>query len=520
MNEFEKKGIEKFFRSKLKSSNQNNDWASPPDFIFEKAIDQVNAEEKEKNRKFILWLSLFGFVLLLSTIILTQSKQLNDVKKSLNKLEEELITSQSLHKSDHIATTQATNDSVNPSIENKSTNTGASIIENNLSSNASVQTQNTNQSIQNNSSSLLLSQSQTFNQSNSQTFSLQTTEPANEKANVGANSAYQFSPPSAHNTEQTSTGLFENPVNAQTSIMESQSLLLIHLMPISPLSHEGFNIEYSNLLTVPQFADNSENDLEDKRGFSIAIASGLNASTLLMDNMNDLNGKSLTDYDKYYSGIQSELSLHYHLTSRFSTGVHASYFKINNRSTFEESSSIDFANMKFVNGQMEYSMPMDIFTPIGSHKMDSEFIFDENLTTSNLIKNQSDIYQTINSLGIGVSARYSFIQKSKFNSFLGASFTHHLSNKTNSEFNTTITMEEKVMKKFKTIPDEITDNRKTFNSFSAKIGIEYKIAPKTKISFQSSFGRSLNSLRQTNIETDPQTHLQYVNTAIGISLSL
>jgi len=520
MSEFENTGIEKFFRSKLKRSRQNDEWASPPDFIFEKAIDQVNKEKKRKKRALFFWISLFGFVIILSAIIISQSKQLNDVKKSLDKLEGELFTNyakkQNLNQ--EINTVTVTKASVN---KNPQSIAAQDLIDTPNHNTPTVSSSNTE------SSRLQKQESQSTlnNHSSSNNGQQAFINPDNVNQTDSNNPNYYqkinlVNPVSEHLVKKenlSNKGFTPTDISNSLANLDRLSLQFISL---KPLAHAALTIDYSKLSMNPQFADIVNNELNFKKGFSIAMNTGLNSATLLMDNMSSLNGISLTEYNKYYTGFQSEAALLYQISSRFSAGVHVNYSKINNQSTFEESSNLDFSNMQFINGKMEYSMPMDIFTPIGSHKLNSELIFDENLNSNNLITSQSDIFQSINSYGIGISARYSIIQKSRFSSFIGASFSHHLYNKTNSKFNTTIAMEDKVMKNFKTIPDEMYDDQKTYNSISAQVGLQYAISPKTKLLFQSSFGKSLNSLRQTNTQTAPNTYLQFINTGIGISYSL
>lgn len=535
MNEFENKGIEKFFRSKLKPTNQNTDWASPPDFIFEKAIDQVNKEEKDRKRSFAFWISLFGFIVILSTIIITQSRQLNDVQKSLDKLEEELITSQlnhhasndngnnilidnnNDHSNDNYNNNQKSGYNSIDQLNNKQAGKlNASVLENRLSQSSSVE--NTLLTEKKNTVSIVNTNQSLSNQTN-QNFVFQKNDLANNKNSSETNDQFQYNPAIQFTTTQNNSNLLSELSNA-TSLIDDTGRIAFQFNSISPTKRSLFNIEFSSLIAHPQFADRPDSQFDNQNRFSIAVTTGLNTATFLMENMNNLDGKSLTDYNKYYSGFQSEISFLYNVTGRFSAGVHANYFKINNQSTFDESSNLDLANMKLVNGKMEYSMPMEIITPIGSHKMNSELIFDENLNTSNLIRNQSDISQSFNSIGIGVSARYFILQKSKFSSYIGANFSHHVINKMNSEFNTTISMQDKVMKKFKTIPGEMNNNQKSYNSISAELGLQYAISPKVNVLFQSSFGKSINSLIESNIQTDPKTFLQYIDTGIGISYSL
>jgi len=517
MNEFENKGIEKFFKSKLNTSNQNTDWASPPDFIFEKAIDRVNEQEKERKRKLFIWIGFFSFVAMFSVIIISQGMQISNVKKSLDKLEGGLMANTieqpvyTKNREDHPKPLEAKNTAETEEIHTEKASqisslqlspekTKQSFTSKNLSQ------FNSNQHLKNN-----LNQ-ETVDQNN---FILSDHNKTGSQENLIKKNQIFSSP----GIKQHSSLIAHS--DSSREIFETQLIRnKYHVTNINSIKQLAFELRYSKLSVNPKFEVFKEDNSNFNSAYTLSLTTGINSASLSMNNMSSLHNQELTNYDKYYLGSQSELALLYQITNRFSTGLQLNYSKINNKSTFTENSKLDLANMTFENGKMNYAMPMDIFTPLGSHKMNSDIILDENLNPSNLITNVSEINQSFNSIGIGLTARYSIIQNTKFSSFIGASFSHHIFNNPESELNTTLSMKDEVMKNFASNPKKMYNDKKSYHTIQAQIGLEYKITDRTNLLFQTSVGKSTNSLRETFNQIDTKTFIQYINSGIGISYSL
>lgn len=256
------------------------------------------------------------------------------------------------------------------------------------------------------------------------------------------------------------------------------------------------------------------------RGLVLIANSGINLSSFYMNNILDQADQNLVNYDKSCSGYYFESGLHYQLNSKWSGGLTLQYNKINNNSQYNESSPVDQNNMSLVNNQMEYDMPMKIITPLGTHIMNSKILFNENEMLSNIISTSSDISQHLITYGIGLSARYSAFRSSRLHTYIGLNLSHHFLNQVNSDFQTKIMMDGEIKKEINLSPKNMTKVYQDYNSLSAQLGIEYSLSQRFNVTFNSSLGRSLNSLAITEIETDPKTYLQYINAGLGVTYNL
>lgn len=523
MNEFENRGIEKFFKSKLRTAEKGEEWSSPPDFIFEKAIDQVNQKQKDRKRFLFIWFFVTGIIIVLSAVIYTQFKQLDDVKRSLYTLEDKIVANNDKPLANQATTYAETQiqeanlseaevrkTEIEADSENVATTQIKSVLQNQFTPRISPSTINAKPSTINTENQIQLSTSQESY-----------TDLPNPRHDVSGfvNHTSGSGIYTPINQQPINLQNAQTPSNQAIPAKQPQSKNTISIAMLERLQFSRLTIDSKMPSIHPAFAISNTKNTTFQKSFSLGILAGPNLSKFEMTNVMDMPDMDLTKYDDYYWGKQAQVTLSYSLLPRFNLGVQAAYFQINNQSFFTQDMNADENDIEMVNGKRQVNMPMEIITPIGSHKMSSAIILENNLISNNLIRSESDIVQSINSYSLGLTGTYDFIQKTKFNAFVGLGINHHFRNKLNSDFNTKLMMADKLMKEFSTTPETMSYEKRSFNAVNAQLGIHYTASPRIKISFQQSYGKSLNSLREKNQPTDPETFLHFMNSGIGLTYS-
>ncbi|MDH3247175.1 MAG: hypothetical protein OEM26_21310, partial [Saprospiraceae bacterium] len=88
MNEGWNDSLFKFFRSKLNDSvNFAEEWTTPPDDIFDKAIQEVGLLRQKRRRKLLIpWILALGLIIMMSGSYLVYT-QLIQTKQKVDRLE-------------------------------------------------------------------------------------------------------------------------------------------------------------------------------------------------------------------------------------------------------------------------------------------------------------------------------------------------------------------------------------------------------------------------------------------------
>lgn len=538
MNEFEKRGIEKFFKSKLKNiDSQSDDWSTPPDFVFTNAIDSIEQTKKSKRKRLLIAFLLFTSLAILSTIIITQNRQINDVQESLKEMEDKLIANR-IHKNSQNQAASELNVNSNPvntieSTDEDKTKQGQSSsfsASSSTSSTPSTQAVGTNELV--NKDSNKNTGNRATNSEKENLINVFTKHKTTAHQHSQKDNSLNSSGSSDHNSSFTlgNSIIIDSNANAQQPLNEMSSTsqidgintsnqLLLSFPELYQLELQSLNIISEKTSKHPVLAAFTPQSTSTK-GFALTLNSGINLASFYMKNVTDPAYQNLVDYDKSCAGYFVETGLHYQFNDRWSAGLTLQYNKINNNSQYTQSSPVDQNNMSIVNNQREYAMPMEIITPLGSHMMNSKILFDENELVSNLISTSSDISQHLISYGLGVSAQYSFIRTQKINSYFGVNLSHHFIQDLNSGFQTKVEMDGRLKKQFDTNPKNMIKAYKDYNTLSAQLGIDYSINQRFNLVINSSIGRSLNSLTLTQTDTDPKTYLQYITTGVGVRYNL
>ena len=528
MSEFEKKGIEKFFRSRLRNINSEpGDWSTPPDFVFTNAIDSIQQTTQSKRKRLFLAFLFFTIIGLLSLIIITQNRQINDVQESLKQIEDKLIANQTdkpnsnqqaslpsvgQNHSTAIESSTASASEDQTRVKQSSISRAQTVKENSASNNAKP-----NPLVRSENQNIVNVFTKNYNQTHQSSAPPNPLDSSRSAANSSDFTSRHAGTNNTTENQQKSIHLLSNSPLFD-GVDETEDLLLT-FPSLNRLVASGLIIPQELLSKYPTVASFDRQNSINK-GFYFVASSGINLSSFYMNNIIDQTNQNLVNYDKSCSGHYFESGLHYQLNSKWSGGLTFHYNKINNNSQYNESSPVDQSNMSIVNNQMEYDMPMKIITPLGSHIMNSKVLFNENEVVANVISTSSDITQHLIAYGIGISARYSAFRSSKLHTYFGLNLSRHFLNQVNSDFQTKIMMDGEIKKEFNMNSVSINKAYQDYTSLSAQLGLEYALSQRFHITFNSSLGRSLNSLAITETDTDPKTYLRNINAGLGVKYNL
>ena len=83
-----KDNLFRFFRSRLKASNKEADWNTPPDSVFDNAMGELVKTKENKRRRILVPLILAGGFILLSFISFSIYDYINGLNTKVQNLEE------------------------------------------------------------------------------------------------------------------------------------------------------------------------------------------------------------------------------------------------------------------------------------------------------------------------------------------------------------------------------------------------------------------------------------------------
>ena len=491
MNESWNDNLFKFFRSKLNDTqNFSEDWSTPPDEVFHRAMDEVRLLKRRRRRKVLLpILMVLGGIVLLSVGIGVYH-QMNDINDKVDHVEEAVIDLKSQEDEMAVSGDNAIREHDFALINEKSnTASGVSDIEE---------------------------------------------KGANETDLTGRRSRTEYL---THTFDAVPSAVDE------AAITESQ----IRLEQLNPLSSQD-QASYTDTRIEKEsmFASVRAVDLLDRRStgvtsasfwpievsktmdlypavkttggrLSLAVALGHNISSLSMTNVGKSSG-TLTEYDRYYSGAGIQTTMEYHINDRWSLSVTGGYDRLNNQSRLADQMMYDSdQEMHDAAGNSFYQTELTLETPLGSFRRAADISMSEvTMQDGDMIRNVTGINQHLDIANIAVGGRYHFISQPRWVGFIGSGLGLDLVMRSNSKMESSISMKDQLKEDFTTQADQLDYLSQHFSAIYGEVGAKYRIRKHVSILVNAKFRRSLTSLRESGNDLEPKTFLQQFKTAAGL----
>jgi len=483
------KNIFDFFRKQYEEkSNQDQGWNTPPDFVFEDAISQVNTKKTKKKRVLVLLL-LAGFIL--SSIVATNlyfSSRINTIEQKVAKLP--ILSDSELG-------------TVNPESKNKKVNAKReSISSENDPQQKRASEYNPAKTIKS-SNNILLTKNNTRNTTTKQ----KRTQPNQSLTQATKESA-----------ELSSQAKLESYISNDPERKKSD-LPVVALLPslVSSSLASGKNEKepHRQLPLVMLLAEHScDATTVCNNTIGLTLLAKHNYSSLKMQGPGD-NSQSLTLYDKYYSGYGTQLNVQIPVKNNVSLLSSISYDKLRNKSLLSSTMLYNDANeYTMISGMAMYSEDNEISTPMGELQDRMRFEVDPSThPNGTAITQNSDILQSMTMVGLQLGPQFNWINcdKLQWSSALqiGVNYVNKMLSSVNSEYKildhtmNTITYDE----------SSIESMKKISSSLSLSTYINYQLNESYSVTGGISTMRSLSSLRSAG----PSTKLINWSSQIGIS---
>lgn len=510
MSEFSQDDLNAFFKGKLENADPDgNMWNVPPDFVFDNAINKVNAQntQAQTNNRKLLLLLLIPLVFL-TGIIINSQLNLNDINNKVRLLENKVIHSDQqivelktkidAQKDEFVKQLNSNTEEIKESIKNETRKIFNSQRKKILRSN-------------NNSSKSkvagLFSQSRNSSKSNSNpsvVFSEGTNSEFVKNGNVNKN---------ADQLLNTNSDFSNDDLNKNVPPLSK-----IYFLPSLGL-HNSIGLFTRDLKSkVPDLIDHKgvNSGTDDLTSVvSYGLSTRQNFSSLSMSEMNN----TLISYDNNYSGFGFSLHAQKSISPKFDMIFSLGYDLYNNRS---ENTGISLYNTnnesETSNGDINYMLDVETETPFGAVNSITNFEVAENVNADFDVLNQkTETAQSLNVLSINVGPKYKWFQTHQWELFATASIGYNRILHYENEMNTSIKMNDKTMVEFRATPPKINDINKNFMSVQAGVGFGFRFSENIQLAVSANYGKSLNSLRVAKSVSDPVTHLSQWNSQIGMN---
>lgn len=510
MREFDRNSLEKFFRSKLKYSiNNQTTWNDPGDQIFDDAFESFQENKKENSKKILVFAFLFGFIGIISTGYFLHKWQMNNIKEELKELEYKIaVQERDLNEVSTLFNSKKLNKTSESTLAYNTDSSALSFFKTNgIEKNQISQTTlATHQSPFARSESISsIDNNSVYNINSSRSFRFQS-------------NPLEFSNDNAkHLQPSTQETRFSNKTKrAISAFIVSNNRDKFQFINLST-GLSSLIVEGSTPSQSPALAERTKQNKLNTQGFSLTASTGVNYARFNMRNSGVYQGLELSDYNNYSAGQQFNLGLSYAATDRLSFGIQATYNTFQNQSVYTQSTEFDQQNLSIVGDKLAYEMPIDVMTPIGAYSANSVLNLDSTSPLFRAMDTETIISQYIKTFGLALTSSYAFISSRKIR--LGVSskvgfyrIVDHL-----STFDMTISEDNGFTKQLSYEGKSLKGMRKNNASISAGVFASYALSKNISFNINSSFNRSLTSITNHENENQPRTFLNYFDSNVGIS---
>lgn len=476
-----------FFKQKFREeSHLDKEWNNPPDFIFEDAINTVNAEKHRRRRRSAFLLLTLGAIVFLSLFQFYSSRKVHELEERVSELSQSEKTKET--------------EKANTTISQQQTQFNKKSAQD-LSQDKSILTNKLTEEREIRSSTLPFAQTKsTKNKLDHQT---------NSGSVLDSSKIPSESFSSQFSSEWITEKVTYSPVVDQP--------LTTRLQALSAKSINAFDIP-NRTVSSPQvyFAVNDEGAIRSRKN-SLVLQLENNFSTIHMKG--DLPvGYTLTEYDKYYRGYGIRAQYSKSLFSRIRLVTSVSYSRIINKSVSEINMSYSKVFEKSINSQLsEYSNMMGIESPLGPLEERMVFMLDpRDASNDDIINSKTDIIQKLSLINSSIGVSLNAVSKNKISwdvsALAGLSYIASLE----GSMKTSYVMEGKMMGGQEFGMSKEISAKRLFPTMNLTTSLSYKCSDLLDIQIGFGYQRSLSNLRSTP-QDQASSHLKTWSTQLGIS---
>ncbi len=479
MNEGWNDSLFKFFRSKLNdSANFAEEWTTPPDDIFDKAIQEVGLLRQKRRRKLLIpWMLALGLLIMVSGSYLIYT-QLIQTKQRVDQLEERVHNLES--------TTEMAN------IEDASSDPELGLVDK-VSSIISNQVTLPNQN---------------YNKVNDRD-EFRNTNRGQVAERALPIEALQSGQATLEETQKQQLGM----ADGRASIAVDDLVMISQRMP-SLLTLDAPVIQSDLGIT-----GHPKMEGKYKGRYLVSLSGGQNFSSFSMTNTGGSDA-SLTRYDRYYTGGGLNISLEYLLNDKWSVVLSGAYSQLNNRSLLVDRMNYNSSNEHSdPAGNSIYETELTLETPLGSLRRSAEVpMNDLKMNDGDKILSSTTISQDLEVTSGQVGVRYYLARAGKWQAFSGIGAGLDYIIRSDSDMHSEISMKDHIMKEMDSSTSELDYLQKRYATAHLEAGLKYQVGNRVNLLVDTKFRQSLTSLRDPGHDKGPKTFLQQFRTAIGVEL--
>ena len=511
--------LDKLFQSRLSSDKtDSNDWNTPPAFVFDNAMDQVDADKKRKRGAFWIWflgaallLSIVGIVIYNFVSIQKINQSLADTEQTELTKKESIttntnqITTQSLSASKIVTEKQLNKVSTTNTVDNQMEGLAKSKASVNKASiqSATIQkttpTKTTSQNITNNSSSHQNGQINTKKADVNQSFVNTATGSGTAMSTVLTNTIKPVSTSEINNNDIVNVNKEELTTRQSTTVIEKiQSLsngLLALDQDILPIS--------SAFYFQAQPGESQSNNVLTFNAFG-----GILMSSFSMTNLVD-SPFSLTGYEDYQRGYFVGIGANKNINDRLFALLDVAYNRVNNLSEYQEQMSYDKENETMdAFGNNMYTTDYTIESTMGRFSGDVDIpIGVMDFSDGQLIENNTAITQRFDIISSNLGLGYTVLRKSNLElAFIGSIGANYILN-LEEDMDTEIFIEDMMMKNKSIMNTSLQKSNRIYGSINGGIRLQYRVNNRFGLSLNAGLERAITTMRKCATDKEPATYI-------------
>ena len=471
-----------FLKDKMENHNEE-EWSTPPDFVFDKAMKQLDKKREDRtifmfkrSLKFLLAFVVLGVFVLQYVSIQNTKKQLDVISTQLN------------HK-DNVEDSDMESSAL---LVNEDTAEESTVVN---SETTEVVLPTNHRSVSNPSysgvSKVLFPSATSVNS----TFADQ---------NLGQ----IFS-------KSTMTQPVSNVSNNMASVMTKRD----HLLAVNSLPLIGSHMLLAERSFDPALSVEHINTPKKDR-FSLGVFATQNFSSFAMNGRLSSDNITLTEYDNNYVGYGVEINAAYDLGSKFSLNLRPSYQYIRNQSRMKESGSMDFDNVIVDGmGDLHYQTMMNMESPVGSNMQEIMFRVSDSMTEDSSMESEVLVNQRFHVIGLNLNLRYDLFSSEKIAMYSTAGFGYNRIFKVDNQYSAQVMVDNVVAYTGDMTVEHLEECNMSYTSYNFGLGLDVLNGTDGKLSVFGNYQRSLSSIRASISPAQASTYLEQFVFGLGYTKS-
>lgn len=497
--------LDKLFQSRLKPDKLDaSDWNTPPSFVFDDAMDQIDNERKKKRGFFWFWFGLGAAIIVIISIVAYNFVSIQRINQTLatstpniDKITEiEYASSNTNIDTEYQGNMNSESDYLEANFKAELDKKTANIVETNGSSNSSK-----NKLVKNQKASTLpiIAKNETT------VASKQAIKTINNQAS--SNNLFSNST-SKGNLSTPSTVL--NPKESRELSLNINKLLLPTPLLISDQEILPTSIDF--------YFHEEKKEVHSNQDVRINAFAGVLLSSFSMTNLVD-SPFSLTGYEDYQQGITVGLGLEKPITDNLFSTLDLSYNRVNNTSQYiQDMSYIKSNEVVGMDGNMMYQTDYTIESTMGRFAGSLDIPLDNmDFTDGELVENSTAIKQRFDIFSSNIGLGYKLVHKSRFDfSVLGSVGLNYILN-LEEDLNTQIFIDDVMMKNKSIINESLTKSNRFYASIFGGFRLQYRTSDRLSLSLNAGLERAITTMRKCATDKEPATYINNRRISIGAS---